>query len=43
VWEYLGFSDDITKRSYEEVSSWGIITPGTEVKKGVPLFPRIEK
>lgn len=41
VWYYLGFKEKISKYPYCEVSQWGILKPGSEVIKGVPLFPRI--
>ncbi len=43
IWEKLGFENSIERSSPEEVSTdWGVMRPGTAVKKGENLFNRIE-
>ncbi len=43
IWEQLGFSDKVDKRSFGETEMVGSYAPGQKVKLGSPLFPRIEK
>ena len=41
IWRQLGIESEIEKS--EVPKKWGIIRSGTAIKKGEPLFPRIEK
>ncbi len=41
IWEQLGLSNFEAQR-LDDARTWGKITPGAEVKKAEPLFPRIE-
>jgi len=40
MWTQIGRKDDILNIKYTKIK-WGIIKPGTKIKKGKPLFPRI--
>ncbi len=42
LWNQLGIDMDIADINIEEAGKWGGLEPGTEVKKGDPLFPRID-
>lgn len=41
IWEQLGVKNE-KKIKYEDAKNWGGLKPATKVKKGEPLFPRIE-
>lgn len=41
IWRQLGVESESAAIEFPNV--WGIIRPGTAIKKGKPLFPRIEK
>ena len=41
IWSQLGLSD-IEKTRFSEIEEWGLLKPGTKIKKANPLFPRIE-
>ncbi|MEA1963787.1 MAG: methionine--tRNA ligase [Candidatus Aerophobetes bacterium] len=43
MWNQLGIKEELEKQILNEESIKKGITPGTEIKKGPPLFPRIEK
>ncbi len=43
LWKQLGFTDDIHRHRLAETETWGGMTPGQKVAKGLPLYPRIEK
>jgi len=34
--------NEVSGKSIDELTSWGVLEPGTELKKGDPLFPRLE-
>jgi methionyl-tRNA synthetase len=42
IWQQLGLGDRIPETAWADLSRWGVTRPGTEVKKGNPLFPRID-
>ncbi|MCG0277350.1 MAG: methionine--tRNA ligase [Thermanaeromonas sp.] len=42
VWEQLGIQDDAHIHTWDSLKTWGGIPPGRRVKRGAPLFPRIE-
>lgn len=42
VWEQLGIKDDAHIHTWDSLKTWGGIPPGRRVKRGAPLFPRIE-
>ncbi|MEA3485361.1 MAG: methionine--tRNA ligase, partial [Candidatus Aerophobetes bacterium] len=41
MWTQLGIQKDLSKQRWEEIEHWGRLTPGIEIKRGSPLFPRI--
>lgn len=41
MWDQIGMEESIDKVRFNELK-WGLLKPGTKVKKGNPLFPRIE-
>jgi len=43
MWTQLGIQEDLSKQTWEEVEYWGKLTPGVEIRKGPPLFPRIKE
>ena len=43
IWEQLNLEGDIAKADLDTESRWGGLKPGTTVRKGPALFPRIEK
>ncbi len=43
IWQQLGIKDNIEKMTIPEDARWGRLNPGTEVKPGPNLFPRIEE
>lgn len=42
IWSQLGLKDELAKQTLSNASSWGEIPPNTQIKKGKPLFPRID-
>lgn len=42
IWAQLGLEGDPAKIVWSEVTRWGQLLPGTTVRKGPPLFPRID-
>ena len=42
IWEQIGLNEDIGNISLDDTGKWGILKPGTRVKKGEALFPRID-
>ncbi len=42
IWEQLGMTEDLDSQRIPQDVVWGGLKVGTEIKKGVPLFPRIE-
>jgi len=43
IWAQLGMEDDLSKKRWGEVEKWGVLAPGTEVRRQAPLFPRIKE
>jgi len=46
IWEQLNIGEEVSKAHLDSASGgegrWGTLKPGTKVKKGKVLFPRIE-
>jgi methionyl-tRNA synthetase len=42
MWEQLGLPGDIRDHRYHDGASWGTIDPGTKVRRGEPIVPRID-
>lgn len=42
VWEQLGIKDAVHIHTWDSLKTWGGIPAGSRVKRGAPLFPRIE-
>lgn len=42
VWDSLGMPGTIDDSPWDAAASWGLVVPGQAVKRGKPLFPRIE-
>ncbi len=42
IWQQLGLKKDLAKLPWEAAKKWGELPPGTRVRKGKPLFPRLE-
>jgi methionyl-tRNA synthetase len=43
MWEQLNVEEKLTKINLDTGARWGRLKPGTTIKKGAALFPRIEK
>lgn len=43
MWEQLNIGKDISTAILNNEKQWGVLRPGTKIKKGLPLFPRIAK
>lgn len=43
IWEQLGLAQDPAVSLFEEQGAWGGCEPGTKVKKGPAIFPRLEE
>lgn len=39
--EQLGLSDEVAHARVEDANAWGRLRPGTAVRRGEPLFPRV--
>jgi len=42
IWAQLGITADFAQQGLANLAKWGELTPGTQINKGEPLFPRIE-
>ncbi|MBN1587482.1 MAG: methionine--tRNA ligase [Candidatus Omnitrophica bacterium] len=42
AWELLGLKEKPQERSINAAIQWPLVMPGTQTRKGEPLFPRIE-
>ncbi|MHB8758440.1 MAG: methionine--tRNA ligase, partial [Bacillota bacterium] len=42
IWKQLGLDGDVTKSTWADAGEWGKLPPGTNVRRGAPLFPRID-
>lgn len=43
IWGQLNLEGEVSGMNLDAESVWGVIRPGTMIKKGAGLFPRIEK
>jgi methionyl-tRNA synthetase len=43
MWEQLNVGENLSKINLDTGTRWGRIKPGTTIRKGAALFPRIEK
>ena len=43
VWEQLGIESPLDAQRLDDARRWGGLAPGTRVRPGPPIFPRIEK
>lgn len=43
IWGQLNLEGEVSGMNLDTESVWGVIRPGTMIKKGAGLFPRIEK
>lgn len=39
--EQLGIAEELREATFEDAKAWGRLKPGTQVRKGEPLFPRV--
>jgi methionyl-tRNA synthetase len=42
MWRQLNVSGELSKINFESEGKWGLLQPGTKIKRGRALFPRIE-
>ncbi|MBE3597123.1 MAG: methionine--tRNA ligase [Hydrogenibacillus sp.] len=42
IWAMFSADDGDSVRSYARAAEWGVLPPGRAVKKGEPLFPRLD-
>jgi methionyl-tRNA synthetase len=42
IWEQLNIEAKLKNASLDIEGKWGMLKPGTKIKKGNALFPRIE-
>ena len=42
MWEQIGITEPFSKTRFSDIGKWGLVKPGTQIKKGAPLFPRID-
>lgn len=42
IWRQLNVEGDLSRANLEKEGKWGLLSPGTKIKKGPALFPRIE-
>ncbi|MBP6944278.1 MAG: methionine--tRNA ligase, partial [Candidatus Omnitrophica bacterium] len=42
MWEQAGMTGTLSGARIADIEKWGLMAPGTQVKKGAPLFPRID-
>jgi methionyl-tRNA synthetase len=43
IWKQLNIEGEVSKVHLDTEARWGRLKPGTKIKKGAALFPRIEK
>jgi methionyl-tRNA synthetase len=43
IWTQLGIEGNIEDQILDKAIIWGQLKPGTKVKEGPPLFPRIQE
>jgi methionyl-tRNA synthetase len=42
LWQQLGIPDPLEGQRLPEAAQWGALDPGTKVRRGESLFPRLE-
>lgn len=42
MWQQLGFAGEVKDRHWEETKQWGLTPTGQGIKKGEPIYPRLE-
>jgi len=42
MWEQLGLASSVSTQKIPDALQWGLFPEGTRVRKGAPLFPRLE-
>ncbi|RIH99830.1 methionine--tRNA ligase [candidate division NPL-UPA2 bacterium Unc8] len=42
IWQQLGMDEELMTDGLDGIKKWGKLKPGRKVKRGEPLFPRIE-
>jgi len=42
IWQLLGIPGHATEAPWDSAGEWGIVQPGYVIKRGKPLFPRID-
>lgn len=42
IWQQLGQTVDLSVQSWDLVKTWGLIAPGSNLKRGAVIFPRID-
>lgn len=42
IWHQLGIDDDVTACKWPADVAWGLLRPGLTVRRGDPIFPRID-
>jgi methionyl-tRNA synthetase len=43
IWKQLNLKEDLSKVNLDTEAKWGRVKPGTTIRKGTALFPRIER
>jgi methionyl-tRNA synthetase len=43
IWKQLNLEEDLSKVNLDTEAKWGRVKPGTTIRKGTALFPRIER
>ena len=42
LWERLGFEGRVDGQTFASQAGWGLVPPGSRVRAGAPLFPRLD-
>mgnify|MGYP000849110819 CR=1 FL=1 len=42
IWQQLGLEGDVRAVPYREAETWGLLAAGIRVRRGEPIFPRID-
>jgi methionyl-tRNA synthetase len=42
MWHQLGMAGEVSNVKFDDMKKWGLTQPLTKIKKGKPLFPRID-
>ncbi|HHY46795.1 MAG TPA: methionine--tRNA ligase [Firmicutes bacterium] len=43
IWNQLGLTGSPQDAGWDQAERWGVIPPGTRIRRGSPIFPRIEE